>query len=254
MLKTSRNIVVIDVETTGVNKNVDRIIQISAIKVDTEVHKIVDKLNYYVQPEGPYTIGLGAYLKHGIKPADLKDKPHFKDIANEVLDFMGDDDILTFNGIQFDMQMLVQEFKRCGINFIPKEHKMLDAFKEEVRRNSNSLGECFKRYCGRTMEEAGLKAHDAMADVKATYAVWKHQQETGECRYEEMLVDDDSIRYVEYNGKQEPALMFGKYRDVPLAIVCQTDPEYINWLLSKDDVCSSAKSLIIHVYNLVKPS
>jgi DNA polymerase-3 subunit epsilon len=252
MLKTSKNITVLDVETTGTDKKVDRIIQISMLKIDTEHHKIVAKMNEYVRPDTSYTIGIGAFLKHGVKPAMLADKPTFRELADKIIEFLGTDDILTYNGISFDLQMLVSEFARCGKTFLPKNYRLLDAYKEELRRNSNKLEEVYRRYCGKTMEEAGLKAHDALSDVKATYAIWKHQQDTGECRYEDLLVDDDSIKYVEFNGKQEAAFSFGKYRDVPLPIVCQADPEYINWFLSKNDVCASARSLVINVYNLVK--
>ena len=43
-------IVCFDLETTGLDKTKDFIIQIAAIKIDPETQKIVDKLNEYVKP------------------------------------------------------------------------------------------------------------------------------------------------------------------------------------------------------------
>ena len=70
-----------DLETTGLDKSKDQIIQIAANKYDYENFEIVDQLNIYVQPMGSYTIGLGAYFKHNIKPEFLQDKPYLKDVA-----------------------------------------------------------------------------------------------------------------------------------------------------------------------------
>ena len=39
-------ITVFDLETTGVDKTKDQIIQIAALKIDTDTNKIIDKLNY----------------------------------------------------------------------------------------------------------------------------------------------------------------------------------------------------------------
>ena len=64
-------ITVFDLETTGVDKTKDQIIQIAALKIDTDTNKIIDELNQYIQPTGSYTISLAAYFKHNITPKFL---------------------------------------------------------------------------------------------------------------------------------------------------------------------------------------
>ena len=64
-------ITVFDLESTGVDKTKDQIIQIAALKIDTDTNKIIDELNQYIQPTGSYTISLAAYFKHNITPKFL---------------------------------------------------------------------------------------------------------------------------------------------------------------------------------------
>ena len=50
------NIVVFDIETTGLDRTKHQIIQFAALKIDTETNKILDQLNLYIKPFGEYTI------------------------------------------------------------------------------------------------------------------------------------------------------------------------------------------------------
>lgn len=88
-------LVIFDLETTGLDRTKDQIIQFAAIKIDTKTNQIVDQKNIYIQPEGNYQITIQAYMKHGIKADFLKDKPHFIDVAQEIYDFFEGCDILT---------------------------------------------------------------------------------------------------------------------------------------------------------------
>lgn len=244
-----RPLVVLDIETTGTNKDgTDWIVQFAAIKVDTDTNKMIDKLNLYIQPEGSYTMSIGAYIKHGIHPDQLKDKPTFRQVAKQIYDFIGTCDILTYNGVSFDMTFLMNEFAKIGIKFLPSEHVCYDAYREETRRNGNKLTDSFTRYCGRTMEDAGLTAHDGFSDVKATYAVFRHQNETSVVQPEQLITDDDILVTGEFNGQQEILLNIGRYRTVPLKIVKVTDASYLTWLLGTN-ISQKTRDIINKVLN-----
>ena len=49
-------LVIFDLETTGLDRTKDQIIQFAAIKIDTKTNQIVDQKNIYIQPEGNYQI------------------------------------------------------------------------------------------------------------------------------------------------------------------------------------------------------
>ena len=65
-------LVIFDIETTGLDKVKDQIIQFSGLKIDTETNTILEEFNEYIQPTGNYTIFLGAYFKHKLKYDEKK--------------------------------------------------------------------------------------------------------------------------------------------------------------------------------------
>ena len=238
-------LIVYDLETTGLDKSKDQIIQFAAIKVDAENHKLIESKNIFIQPVGNYSITIQAFFKHGITPDFLKDKPYFKDVAQEILDFFTGCDILTYNGCSFDNSFLMAEFERVGIVWDPTNYVNYDAFLTEKRRNGNTLDETFKRYCGKTMSEAGLSAHDALSDVKATYAIFRHQNEIEKVEPEKILVADNTISLMEFKENLEPCFTIGKYKNIPVKYVNTIDPNYIQWAISsKSGFSTSTKNFI----------
>lgn len=234
-----------DIETTGLDKAKDQIIQFAAIKIDTQKHKILDSKNIFIQPVGNYSISIQAFFKHGITPEFLKDKPHFKDVAQEIFDFFIGCDVLTYNGCSFDNLFLIAEFGRVGIVWDPTNFVNYDAFLTEKRRNGNTLEDSFKRYCGKTMAEAGLSAHDALSDVKATYAIFRHQNEIEPVEAEKILVADNTVALMEFKDNIEACFTLGKYKGIPVKYVNSIDPNYIQWVLSeKSGFSTSTKNFI----------
>lgn len=243
-------LVVYDLETTGLDRKKDRIIQFAAIKVDLATDTIIDSKNIYIQPTGNYGIAIQAYIKHGITPTFLKDKPSFKDVAKEILEFFEGCDILTYNGCSFDNQFLMMEFKRVGIEWDPTNFTNFDSFLTERRRNSSSLENVFQKYCGVTMAESGLSAHDALSDVKATYEIFKHQNKIEPVEAELILVADNTIAIMEFKNKMEACFSIGKYKSLPVKLVNKIDPNYIFWVLSDaSDFSNSTKN---YIKNLLK--
>lgn len=231
--------VVFDIETTGLDRTKDQIIQIAAIKLDSN-HKIIDTLNLYIQPYGAYTISAGAMNKHHISHEFLKDKPYLKDVAPQILEFFENEPVLTYNGNSFDIPFLKYELNKYGydINFITKE--CYDAFLEEKRRNGISLENTYLRYKGKTMEESGLTAHDAFSDVKATYSIFVAQQKNKSYGPEKMYGEDNVITDVEFNGEVVPCMNIGKYKNIPLKLIAENDQNYLKWCIS--DKCNFMKT------------
>jgi len=243
-------LVVPDIETTGLNKETDYIIQFAAIKVDRQTGNIIDSINFYIKPTGPYNITIQAYLKHHIKPSDLEDKPTFGELADKILDFFEGSDILTYNGNGFDLPFLKNEFKRAGKDIDFRKFNCYDAFLEEKRRNSNSLGSTFIRYTGHTMEEDGLQPHDALSDVKATYKIFVEQQKVKEYGPEVRLTEDNVIIMSNFNGKEQPVFNIGKYKELPVSYVSNIDQGYLKWCVS--DSASFVQSTKDYISKYIK--
>lgn len=240
-----RTIVSLDLELTGLSKEKDQIIQFAALKFDEDTKNVIGKLNYFIQPEGEYSITLQAFLKHGIKPEFLKDKPYFKDVAHNIKEFLDGCTILTYNGTNCDIPFLMYAFERAGIEWNPLEFEYFDAFMEEKRRNGNKLEETFERYFGVSMEKAGLQAHDAYSDVMATIKVYYEQQKIEKYAPFKPLTADNFIKIMPFKNKEVACFTIGKYRDLPVDFVKTIDKPYIEWCVSdRATFCESTKDYI----------
>lgn len=98
--------IVLDTETTGLDTaEGHRIIEVGALEM---VNKVLTgkKFHYYVNPERE--ISYGAYKVHGISNDFLQDRPLFKDIAEEFLEFIEGSSLVIHNAV-FDMKFLNYE-------------------------------------------------------------------------------------------------------------------------------------------------
>lgn len=99
--------IIIDTETTGLSpRDGHRIVEIGALEM---VNKVLtgEKFHYYINPERG--MPNEAYRVHGISEEFLKDKPLFKDIVQEFLEFMGGSNLVIHNA-PFDIKFLNHEF------------------------------------------------------------------------------------------------------------------------------------------------
>lgn len=232
---------VFDLETTGLDRTKDQIIQFAGIKINTDTHEILETIDEYIKPVGNYSIAIAAYFKHHITAQFLSDKPTMYEVGPKIEKFFeGVDNILTFNGNGFDIPFLKNELQKYGYNIDFESKNCYDAFLEEKRRNGNTLEDTYKRYKGKTMEEAGLSAHNALSDIKATYSVFIAQQNIQSYEPEKMYGEDNVIKDMEFCGELKPCVSIGKYRGVSLEWIAEHDQNYIRWCVS--DKCNFMES------------
>ena len=228
-----KNIVAFDIETTGVDKTRDHIIQISMVKFNPETFEVLDTYDSYVRPIGNYAISVPAYIKHKIRPEHLVDKPTLKDIADDIIKFFDDCDILTFNGTVFDLPFLNKELGDIGKHIDFTNRKCYDSCLEERKRNPNNLEAVYERYVGRSMNDDELTAHNSLADVAATIEIFKRQNESENVNPVKIYGDSGMIKDMIFENKEMPCFSYGKYRSLPVKMVCQIDKNYIKWELSQ---------------------
>ena len=77
--------IVFDTETTGVDVNNDRIVEISILKINNNL-EIVDELYFLLNPQ--VDIPQGASDVHGITNEQVKNSPIFKDVAKKIVKFI----------------------------------------------------------------------------------------------------------------------------------------------------------------------
>jgi DNA polymerase-3 subunit epsilon len=137
--------IVIDTETTGLDAaNGDRLIEIACVEI---VNRIPTgrEFHRYLNPER--AIHRDAVEVHGLTDAFLKDKPLFKDVAGELLDFLGDAPLVAHNA-SFDMGFINAELQRATLPLLGVD-RVVDTLALARRRHPagpNSLDALCKRY------------------------------------------------------------------------------------------------------------
>lgn len=115
LLSLPDNYIVLDLETTGYNPHFDEIIEVACIRYSGS--EKIDSFHSYVQPT-PYGDDSIHYVDDfitkltGITDDMLVTAPKFKDIANELYDYLGDSVIVGHN-VNFDINFLYDNFLKC---------------------------------------------------------------------------------------------------------------------------------------------
>lgn len=107
--------IILDTETTGLEpKEGHRIVEIGAIEM---VNKVLTgkHFHFYINPERD--MPREAYRVHGISGEFLKNKPLFKEIAKDFLDFIADSKLIIHNA-PFDIKFLNYELSLLQDNYI----------------------------------------------------------------------------------------------------------------------------------------
>ena len=231
-MKLIRPLIIFDLETTGKNTNTDRIVQIGAIKIQTDGS--VEEKVVLVNPM--MSIPKEATEIHGISDEDVASAPEFRRIAKSFHTWLSGADIGGYNSDNYDVPLLMQEFSRAGIVYDVADVSFIDVLKIERAVNSHRLEETYKRYTGNTLGEA----HDALADAKATLSVLQHQFESNKDVLPENIQELDTFcqgdnKRVDVSGKlyeKEGAVYwsFGKHQH---QLVRET-LDYAQWVLNAD--------------------
>jgi len=124
-LNLSRPIAFLDLETTGVNLSSDRIVEIAIVKIHPDGSETVKRR--LVNPQMP--IPKASSDIHGITDEMVKDAPVFRQIGNEVKQFLEQCDLAGYNSNRFDWPLLMEEFLRSGLEFDLDGRRMLDVQK-----------------------------------------------------------------------------------------------------------------------------
>ena len=236
-MKLLHSLVVFDLETTGVWIEKDRIVEIGMIKLmpDGTKQDYVKRVN----PGMPIPVNVSRIIN--IIDDDVKDAPPFKDIAKEILEFIGDSDLGGFNILRFDLPVLEREFFNAGLTFHWRDRDIYDAQKVYHIHEKRDLMAAYQLYCGKKLS----KAHSAFDDAEATMDILDAQiKKYGlEEKGIESLKDFDYERASPYfdkerkfswwNGELYP--MFGKYgRKKHIKDILKSDRRYLQWILSSD--------------------
>ncbi len=262
-LNLQKPLVIFDLETTGLDLVKDRVIQISYIKVFPDGKE--ERGSHLINPEKPIPEVVEELT--GIKNEDVKDKPTFKQMAQQLNQVFSGSDIAGYNSNHFDVPLLAEEFLRAGIDFDFSRCRLIDAQTIYHKMERRNLAAAYKFYCGRKMED-DFTAHRADEDTEATYRVLQGELDmyTAEKQEDPERVLQNDMQFladfsksndnVDFAGRivwgemkdrtgktvldkeGKPVITevfnFGKYKGQPVSQVLRYDPGYYSWILAGD--------------------
>ncbi len=244
MLQLIRPIAFIDLETTGVTISTDRIVELAIVKIMPDGTRIAKRR--LVNPQMP--IPQVTSDIHGITDDMVKDAPTFKQMSNEIKQFLDNCDLGGYNSNRFDIPLLMEEFIRADVEIDFTTRKMVDVQHIFYSMQPRTLSAAYQFFCNKEL----IDAHSAEADINATIEVLEAQLE----KYDKLGTTIESIlghigedkvidyarRFV-YNEKGEEVFNFGKYKNNTTNYVFKKDPQYYDWMMKGDFPMHTKKKL-----------
>ena len=162
------NEIFLDTETTGLSPNDgDRILEIACIETKDLIptKKIFHKL---INPERK--VSQEAFKVHGFSNEFLQDKQKFKEIAEELLEFIDGKKLIIHNA-PFDIGFLNNELKKINrkIIDIKKVDDTLSLARSKFPASSNSLDNLCKRF---NIDISRRTKHNALLDCELLREVY----------------------------------------------------------------------------------
>jgi DNA polymerase-3 subunit epsilon len=233
-IKLTRPLAFIDLETTGLNRINDRIVEISIVKVfpDHSTSVFTKRIN----PGMP--IPPGATAIHHIADEDVADEPKFGLHASAIIEFLAGADLAGFNIIRFDLPFLAAEFDRVHVDFSYRDRHIVDCQVLYHMKEPRNLAAAYSKYCNKEMETAHTAEGDARVSAEVLggqinmYSDFPRDVESLHklCdRTPENAIDPEG-KFVLVNGA--PVCNFGQtHNGRTLDDIYKSNPEYLIWIL-----------------------
>lgn len=160
--------IVLDTETTGFDpQSGDRIVEIGAVELMGHM-PTGNTYHQYISPER--AMPDEAFQVHGLGDDFLRDKPLFKSIAQDFLDFIGDAHLVIHNA-SFDMKFLNAELGWVDMPAIPWERAIdtLAIARKKFPGSPSSLDALCRRY---GIDNSARTLHGALLDSEILAEVY----------------------------------------------------------------------------------
>ena len=162
--------VVLDTETTGLDPvEGHKIVEIGCVEL---VNRVRTGRFYHAYINPIRNIPKKAFEIHGISEEFLKDKPVFREIAGDFMDFIKDS-ILIIHNAKFDLKFLNAELAYVGMpNLVKMEHvDTLEVSRKKFPGSPASLDALCKRF---KVDLSRRDKHGALLDAELLSEVYIH--------------------------------------------------------------------------------
>ena len=252
MLQLKKPLAFLDIEATGSNAATDRIVEIAIVKYLPDGNRTIKRK--IINPQMPIPQSITEI--HGITDDMVQHAPAFKQVAQEIRQFLDGCDIACYNAYRLDIPMLIEEFIRAGVEFDMKNRKLIDVQKIFHTMEQRTLSAAYKFYCNKSLEGAHGAETDAAATAEILFAQLERYPQLGnsvdtiiKAVGEDNLID--FARRFAYDEKGVEVFNFGKHKGRPIADVLQAEPQYYDWIM-KGEFPMNTKQKLTEIYTRIK--
>lgn len=251
-LTLTRDLVTVDVETTGTDVCNDAIWEIACTRYfpDVAAPKV---LHLLIKPwkevpmetqEAIGRVGINEQLQNCLP---------FQHYAPEIKEILSGCDYLGFNLRRFDLPIISEELHRCGIEWDPTQGAIIDSGTIFKIKEERTLTAAAMFYCGREHTDA----HSALADTYATTEVLMGQL----ARYPD-LAKMTVPELGKFSQHEDYVDLAGKFAKDSNGVICYTfgntkgkpvaeNPGMLEWMLNKSftvDTKRWCRKLLAEIY------
>jgi len=160
--------IVLDTETTGLDPlRGDRLVEIGCVEIFNRM-PTGQTFHRHINPQRE--MPAEAFAVHGLSTEFLADKPLFAEVADELLEFIGDAPLVIHNA-SFDISFINAELDRMQLAAIPRE-RLVDTLLLARRKHpgvSNKLDDLCSRYA---IDNSRRTKHGALLDAELLAEVY----------------------------------------------------------------------------------
>jgi len=180
-------IVILDIETTGINPLKDKIIEIGMIELEN--FKIVNEFSTLINPS--IKISESAYKIHGISEKMLVDAPKFIEISDFIRDKLNNKILVGYKCQKFDLKFI--NYELFNSNRMPVFPDILDLSLFNNFFKARSLYQIAKR-----LKISIKKKHRAMFDAQITLKIlrWLIENFSEKIIFEYIFKYDEKIKEI----------------------------------------------------------
>lgn len=162
-LKRLKEYIVIDCETTGMNRENDRIIEIAILEVSDG--NIVNEYSTLINPSIHVSSRISS-INH-IDDSMLQDAPKFEDVASTIKNMIMGKKVVAHNA-NFDVAFIINEFKRCDDPFVIEYIDSLSVARKALPSLENHKLETLISHFGLFDQQE----HRALSDARVTFDIF----------------------------------------------------------------------------------
>lgn len=265
-LAHTKPVVLIKVQTTGLNPLNDRIIELSFTKINTDGKK----------QSGTRLVNPGISIPenitkiNGITDEMIKGKPAFKEMAADIAKFIDGCDFIGFNISNFDLKFLSHEFNRADVEFTIVGRKVVDIAKMYHAMEPRDLKAAYSFYCGKTMPEKSNSEFivsmysDIVNNMMDKYKDTPFVDRSSKSHTIEPTVETlnkifnpgqtrlDIEGNIVLDANNKPVFVQGKHKGENLSELLVKDKDYYDWLINVSTYAPDTKLVLKKIYTKAK--